>query len=159
MRSDAHSRDIDPDGVLLWEAYEGASGEMPLPPHAIVTSRAHDSKGRLKSRHYALVCENPLGFRAAVDGTLNTGSLRNLGNGGRPVGSSQITAVVDRTACSSSHGLSYPITTRATLVPPYAVQLSAPRQLSPHELRLLDDVSLDGETADDWMAVAKQLRG
>jgi hypothetical protein len=157
MRCDAHSRDSDPGGVLLWEAYEVASGEMPLPPHAIVTSRAHDSKGRLKSRHYALVCENPAGVSATMGETLDTGSLRNFGDGGRPIGSSQITAVVERTT-SSRHGLLYPIIARATLVAPYAVQLSAPRQLSSHEVRLLDDVSVYGETANDWIAVAKELR-
>src|SRR5258705_10031319 len=52
MRSRAHARDSDPDGVLLWEIYEVAREAVPLPPHAIITSRAHDRRGKLKSRHY-----------------------------------------------------------------------------------------------------------
>jgi len=157
MRSNAHSRDSRPNGVLLWQAYETADGEMPLPLHAVVISRAHDSKGNLKLRHYALVCENPMGIPCSSGGTLNAGSLRNFGDSGRPVGSSQITVVVERRTCNGPD-MSYPITARATLVAPYAVQLSAPRQLSAQELRLLDEVSFDGTTSDDWAAVAKRLR-
>src|SRR5882672_1443687 len=44
MLSRPHRRDSHPDGVLLWEAYKTTEGEVPLPPHAIVISRAHDSK-------------------------------------------------------------------------------------------------------------------
>jgi hypothetical protein len=62
MLSRPHRRDSHPDGVLLWEAYQTAEGQIPLPPHAIVISRAHDSRGRLKQRYYALACENPMGI-------------------------------------------------------------------------------------------------
>jgi len=48
MLSRPHRRDSHPDGVLLWEGYKTTAGEIPLPPHAIVISRAHDSKGRPK---------------------------------------------------------------------------------------------------------------
>jgi hypothetical protein len=157
MRSRAHARDSNPDGVLLWEAYEAARGAVPLPPHVIITSRAHDSRGRLKSRHYALVCETLVGLPCSGGGALDTGSFRNFGDGGKRMGSSQITAVVERTT-STSHSLAYPITARATLVAPYAVQLSAPRVLSANELRLLNDVSVDGKATADWIAVANQLR-
>jgi hypothetical protein len=157
MRTAAHRRDRDPDGVLLWEAYVATTGEIELPAHAIVISRAHDSTGSPKSRYYALVCENPSGIPDSGGGTLDTGILRNSGDGGGPVGPSQITAVVERRSAPSG-GLQYPITARATLVAPYAVTLAAPRQLSLGEKRLLDEASLEGKTSDDWMAVAKRLR-
>src|SRR5262249_9925546 len=157
MLSRPHRRDSHPDGVLLWEAYQTAEGEIPLPPHAIVISRAHDSKGRLKQRYYALVCENPMGILHSGRGTLETRTLRNFGNGGKPVGSSQVTAVVERTT-SHGEGRSYPITASATLITPYAVPLTASRKLSEQELRLLDQTSLGTMTAKDWIGVAKQIR-
>jgi hypothetical protein len=157
MLSRPHRRDSNPDGVLLWEAYQTRRGNMPLPPHAIVISRAHERNGSPKQRYYAFVCENPTGLSHSGGGTVDIGKLRNFGDGGKPIGSSQISAVVERAARTGT-GLSYPITARATLVAPYAVQLTAPRVLSPLERRLLDEVSLTGKTAEDWNAVVKQLR-
>ena len=157
MLSTPHWRDSDPDGVFLWEAYQTSCGDIVnLPPHAVVISRAHDSKGNQKSRYYALVCASPTGIPSSGRGTLNTGMLRNYGGG--PIGRSQITAVVELGTARCGESLSYPITARATLIAPYAVKLAAPRLLSPHDRRLLDEVSLDGKIAEDWMAVAKQLR-
>jgi hypothetical protein len=155
MLSRPHRRDSHPDGVLLWEAYKTTEGEIRLPPHAIVISRAHDSNGRPKQRYYALVCENPMAILHGGHGMLDTRTLRNFGNGGKPVGSSQVTAVVERTT-PHDRGRSYGITARATLTAPYAVQLTAQRKLSEQELRLLDQASLG--TATDWIAVAKQIR-
>jgi hypothetical protein len=157
MLSAPHRRDSNPDGVLLWEAYQTQRGKMPLPPHAIVISRAHERNGSPKQRYYAFVCENPAGLSHSGGGTVDMGKLRNFGDGGKPIGSSQISAVVERVARTGT-GLSYPVTARATLVTPYAVQLAAPRVLSPLEKRLLDEVSLTGKTAQDWNAVVKQLR-
>ena len=155
MRSSPNPRDSDPEGVLLWEAYETATGRVPIPPHVVVTSRAHDRKGRLKSRHYALVCANQTSVLRSGGGTLDSGTLRDFGDGGKSIGSSQITAVVERTT-SNSQGQPYPITARATLIAPYAVRLAEQRKLSEAELRLLDTARL---TAVDWIAVATQLRG
>jgi hypothetical protein len=157
MLSRAHRRDSQPDGVLLWKAYKTTRGEIPLPPHAIVISRAHDSKGRPKQRYYALVCENPMGIMHSGHEMLDTRTLRNFGNGGKPVGSSQVTAVVERTS-PHDKGWSYPVTASATLTAPYAVQLTAQRKLSEQELQLLHQASLGTMTAKEWIAVAKQIR-
>jgi hypothetical protein len=157
MPSRAHRRDSNPNGVLLWEEYETAKGKVKLPSHVVVVSRAHQQNGVLKLLYHALVCECPLGIPRTGGGSLDSRTFRNFGDGGRSIGSSQITAVVERTA-RNGNGRLYPIAARATLVAPYAVQLAAPRLLSPRERRLLDDVSLDGKTAEDWLAFAKQLR-
>jgi hypothetical protein len=157
MLSHPHRRDSHPDGVLLWEAYKTTRGEIPLPPHVIVISRAHDSNGRPKRRYYALVCENPMGILHSGRGILDTRTLRNFGNGGKPVGSSQVTAVVERTS-PHNKGWSYPLTASATLIAPYALQLTAQRKLSEQELQLLYQASLDTMTPKDWIAVAKQIR-
>lgn len=157
MLSAPHRRDSNPDGVLLWEEYQTATGKMPLPLHAIVISRAHERNGSPKQRYYALVCENPTGILLSGGGTLDTATLRNFGDGGKLLGSSQITAVVERTA-QVVRGLLYPITARAMLVSPHAVQLATSRELAPLERRLLDEVSIDGKTAQEWIAVAGRLR-
>jgi hypothetical protein len=152
-----HTRDSNPGAVLLWQAYKMPNGAIvSLPPHAIITSRAHDKNGNQKTRHYALVCENPSGYRSSRGRELDTRTLRNFGDGGKGVGSSQVTAVVERTTCNRA-GRLYPITAYGTLIAPYAVQLSAPRLLSSDEKRLLDDVSCAGKTSEDWMIVARQL--
>jgi hypothetical protein len=157
MRSVAHSRDSNPDGVLLWEAYETTNGRISLPPHAIVISRAHDSRGNPKSRYYALVCETKTGILRTAGGAVNTSTLRNFGDGGKSIGSSQITSLVQRIN-PNNNGLSYPITIRGTLVAPYSVRLTAPRALLPAELQLLQETSLDGKTPKDWLATARRLR-
>jgi hypothetical protein len=159
MRSHAHPRDSRPSTVALWETYEAAGGQAPLPPHVIVTSRGHDRKGNRKSRHYALVCKNPAGLLHGGGGDLDAATLCNFGHDGKPVGSSQITAVVDQVVNRRPMpSLPYPITASATLVAPYAVRLGAPRTLSPAELKLLDEVSAEGKSSNDWMAVVKHLR-
>jgi hypothetical protein len=142
---------------LLWEEYETAKGRIKLPTHVVVVSRAHRQNGVPKPRYHALVCESPLGLLRTGGGTLDSRTLRNFGDGGRSIGSSQITAVVERTG-RNGDGRVYPITARATLVAPYAAQLASPRLLSSGERRLLDEVSRDGKTTADWMAFAKQLR-
>jgi hypothetical protein len=89
MLSSPNQRDSDPDAVLLWEAYETSTGKVPIPPHVVITSRAHDRKGRLKSRHYALVCANQTFILRSGGGTLDSGTLRNFGDGGKCSGSQQ----------------------------------------------------------------------
>jgi hypothetical protein len=88
-----------------WEAF-------PLPEHAVVTSRA---SGRA---HYALVCFSAAPL--AVSGeevTLDVGWVRNLVSG-RPVGASQVTAVVTYKEASAAMGRVYPVAMQARLVHP-----------------------------------------
>jgi hypothetical protein len=162
MRSPAHSRDSNPEGVLLWEVYRSANGEEPLPRHVIVTSRAvRDDDGNLKRHHYALVCASSTVLGLTGGGTLNTGALQNTGTR-NPIGDSQITSVVEQRNVTSE-GKVYEIKMRATLADPYCVKLITPENLKPRELtarerQLLKDVCLDGKTIEDWKALTKQLR-
>lgn len=158
MLSVPHKRDSDPDSVLLWEAYKTIRGDIPLPLHVVTTSRAHDQKGNLKRRHYALVCTSPtVLMHSGGNGALRTNTLRNFGERGKPIGASQVTAVV---SCATHHdcGRTYPITARAMLAAPFAVQLTSPRMLSEPETRLLNSAVEAGTTAEDWIKIAKQLR-
>jgi hypothetical protein len=158
MPTRPHQRDSNPDGVLLWEEYETATGTTaPLPPHVVLCSGAHDKNGRQRSRYFVLVCENPSGIPHSGGGKIDTRTLRNFGDGGKPLDPRQGTAVVETTT-RHDKGAPYPITARATLTAPYAVQLAKPRTLSADERKLLNEVSREGATLDDWMLVAKQLR-
>jgi hypothetical protein len=152
MPSDAHSRDSNPDGVLVWEQYIIGETCKIVPLHAVVISRAHDKNGNLKSSYDALICESSEAIPRTAGGTVDIGKLRNIG--GRRIGSSQITAVVEPTPDKNGPSHLYPITARAMLVAPFAVRLTAPRLLSDRERSLLDEVSVDGKT----QAVARQLR-
>jgi len=129
MLNPPHARDSSPSGVLVWQAYQGSQGIRPLPPHVIVTSRELASNGRPKQRHYALVCASPTSFLCNDRTMLNAAMLRNIGERGKPVGSSQVTAVV---GVGSPNGRSacYEVTARAALVSPYGVILTSPRLLS-----------------------------
>jgi hypothetical protein len=155
MPTRAHPRDSNPEGVLLWDEYVTSTGTKRLPPHVVVISRAHRKNGRLKEVYYALVCENPLGISRGCGESLESWTLLNPS--GRPVGSSQITAVVERIPRKGT-GRTYPVTARAVLAAPYFVQLTGARELTQLERQLLEDVSLDGKTIDDWKAFVKKLR-
>jgi|SRR5215831_8339301 len=157
MPSRAHPRDSNPEGILLWDEYVTSTGTKErLPQHVVVISRAHQKNGRRKKVYYALVCENPLGILRSGGGSVESWTLRNPS--GKQVGSSQITAVIERMPRSGT-GLIYPITARAVLAAPYYfVRLTGARELKQLERQLLDEVSLDGKTVDDWNAFAKQLR-
>ena len=155
MRSAPHQRDSAPAAVVVWESYRTSAGEAAIPPHIIVTSRAYAGDGRLKSRHYALVCASPSSILSNGASTLNIAALRNVSGG--KVGSSQITAVVEKAA---PHGapMIYPVIARAALFAPFFATLSSPRQLSDHERRLLDEIGVEGRGREDWIGVVRQIR-
>jgi hypothetical protein len=155
VKSKPHVRDSHPEGVLLWEKYVTSTGPERLPQHVVVISRANKSNGRRKEDYYALVCENPLGILRSGGGSVDSGTLRNPT--GKRVGSSQITAVVERVPPNGTD-LIYSVIARAVLAAPYFVRLTGARPLTQLERQLLDEVSLDGKTVDDWKAFAKEIR-
>lgn len=157
MRSRPHPRDSNPDGVLLWNTYLTGKRELPLPPHVIVTSRAHAKDGRPKSRYHALVCKSRSSILRKKGGTLDAGTLRNIGERGRPVGPSQVTAAVELSEPTGT-SMQYEITARATLASPYVAALSCPRELSAAERRLLRELAKEAHGRDDWNTVARRLR-
>src|SRR5260370_37083545 len=111
MPSNAHSRDSNPDGVLVWEQYIIGDTRKTVPLHAVVISRAHDKNGNLKSSYDALICESSEAIPCTAGGTVDIGKLRNIG--GRRIGSSQITAVVEPAPDKNGPSRLYPITARA----------------------------------------------
>ncbi len=128
------SHDVSPARVVTWRAGHALDG-MPftLPEHVRVTSGAPEH-GR--ARHYALVCHRVAPLKVTASLRFFASSVRNLRTGA-PVGSSQVTAVVERHDGVSHSGSEYEIAFQAKLVHPFLVTLIEPADTSdahPHGL-------------------------
>jgi hypothetical protein len=129
----AKREDASPSSVVAWTEAQAFSGEdYRLPERSLITSR-FDAL-RPKPRHYALVCfsETPIAVESSSE-HVHFAALRNLLTS-RPVGASQVTAVVQLEAKAEHAGAcSYQVAFRAQLVPPYLVSLRAPVPLASTE--------------------------
>lgn len=131
IRSAPRLVDVAPESVVAWSHGQTLDGNLiPLPEGSVVLSRAKETS----RPHYALVCaaSEPLVLEkgATTDATLvRLCDLRNLLSG-KPVGASQVTAVVSRTVSEAVAELAYPIAFRAKLVSPYFLRLVGPVRIS-----------------------------
>jgi len=132
-----------PSSVLVCTQAKTFDGKpYSLPPRSLVTSR--DTSNPRKSVHYALVCfrQKSIGDDGG-EATVAFDHVVNLRTG-RPVGASQVTAVVEQQAQPTA-SRAYPVVFTALLVPPYFVHLNAP-------------VPLTRETdCDGWSRSVKRL--
>ena len=143
MKSSARAEDVAPSAVVAWTSGETLSGDSyPLPDHSLVTSGRNPIAPR--NTHYALVCfcDSPLASSRRKDRIALT-ELSNLLTG-RPVGTSQTTAIVQRKAERVLEDSAYEITIRAKLVYPYFLTLRDPIPLSHPEFPL------------DWRGIIRQ---
>lgn len=100
-----------------------------LSAQSLITSRLDPITPR--DVHYALVCYSDRSlFGAVSEGKLVFGRLRNLLTG-RPVGASQVTAVVQYDKTADETGAAYDVKFRAVLAPPYFIRLRRPTPLPP----------------------------
>lgn len=115
--------DVNPERVVEWTSARGLDGmEFDIPACSKVVSRAVD--GPRGQRHYSLVCSAPNDLREVnVDAQFGSASVRNLVSGS-PVGSSQVTSVVESTG--EDGGRAYSVRVVAELVYPYMLELSRP---------------------------------
>jgi len=110
-------RDVDaqPRGIVRWLGGLTLDGDRyALPDGVLVTSREKQTP------HYALVCSSPAALAFCDQGQLDVAALRNLGSG-RPVGASQVTAIVEHSP--ESGGRLYPVLLQARLAWPYFLRL------------------------------------
>jgi hypothetical protein len=148
--------DTDPGDVAVWQAYRTADGrERPVPPTVIVSSGAHTRSGNLKHRYYALICLARSPLHVTGGGALNSGELSNIG--GRPVGSSQTTAVVERRV-GLGDTAAYGVNARAELSSPFFANLVRPQVLSAAQRRLLVELGKEGVTVEEWMKTVPKIR-
>jgi len=125
MKSAPKCKDVSPAAVATWTSATGLDGRsFELPNNSVVTSRFDILAP--KKGHYALVCYSDVPLTLARgEGTLSFSKLRNILTG-RPVGASQVTAVVEQSFDRCVDLATYDIAIRATLVAPYFVRLADP---------------------------------
>lgn len=149
----AAAADENPIGVLLWLHYVRNDGTLAtLPPASFVTSRDASGKGRVKTSHFALFCHAEEPLAAAELGILHFGDLRNLETK-KPVGFSQVTAVVDRGG-SASGDRQYPVLLATRLMHPYAARLATPVPLPPEDFRAIDTIATSNDESAWINAIA-----
>ena len=121
-------KDISPAAVVVWteaDALDGSS--FKIPSTSMITSRYNPQTPR--PYHFALVCysaepllplksKHKIGFK----------QLRNLRTG-RPVGASQVTAVVQCTQTTPREKLVYDVAISAKLIHPYFIRLKNPSEM------------------------------
>jgi hypothetical protein len=92
IKSSPRLADSAPPATALWGWGLTLEGErFRLPEHSLVTSRYDPERPRRE--HFALVCKCEAIVKSSHEDELTTSELRNL-IPGRPVGASQVTAVV-----------------------------------------------------------------
>jgi hypothetical protein len=135
--------DSAPEVVAAWGSAETLEGEsFRLPESSLVTSR-YDPGTSSKDSRYALVCSSSGSLEETrCDEKIALANLRNLITG-RPVGSSQVTAVVSKLNGNIEGMPNYTVHIRATLVYPYFVRLRDPILLSKPD--------------QDWGATVRQI--
>lgn len=123
IRSRPRDLDVAPGAVAVWtRARTFGNKAWSLPASSLVTSHA----GRAVGRHYALVCRSDYPLTPSDDGpAFRMSELTNLRTD-RPVGPSQVTAIVRHRPQKSSFGLEYQAAMIIDLVAPYVVALEAP---------------------------------
>jgi hypothetical protein len=130
IRSVPRRDDSKPASVVVWTSAETLAGEeYRLPQRSLITSRLDPRNPR--NRHYALVCysESPITISLGTE-RVQFADLRNLLTG-RPVGASQVTAVVYSDPFPSGKGIAYNVAFRVQLAPPYFISLGSAIPLVP----------------------------
>jgi hypothetical protein len=126
MKSRPKAVDVSPEIKLVWKTYVDLDGVVrPLPNGARVTSRAARA-------HYVLICRSNTPLALGDFGPFDPRAYRNAGEGAKPIGASQVTALI-RCVSDESPDTPYRINLRAKLVG--WVKLGAPS---------LDDASPGG---------------
>lgn len=122
--------DVNPPAVVAWANGIGLDGEpFTLPEGALVTSRFDPTSP--KGVHYALVCHSEAPLALLTNGaSIQFRALRNLVTQ-RPLGASQVTAVVEYEDGHPRDSKGYVIAMRARLTAPYFIRLHHPIPINP----------------------------
>lgn len=154
MRSRPRAVDADPRGILLWRRYLDERGvERRLPENILVTSGAGDAD-RPKRAHYALLCrsEHTLALGRSPS-AFDPSAHRNAGVSGRPVGASQVTALLRRVA-PDGPAPGYAVDMEARLTGACWVRLTDPVPVARARVDALDEVA----DVDRWLEAVYELR-
>jgi hypothetical protein len=157
MKSRPKTADANPSATVAWRRYFDLSGlERPLPANVIVTSRRDSAKGP-KRAHFALMCMSSAPLVIERGTSFDVSAYRNAGGSGAPVGASQVTALLRRSAEDLGRS-DYEVNLRAWLTGSYWVKLSDPVEVEAslsERLAAISDVAGDAE----WLRIASDIRG
>jgi hypothetical protein len=128
IRSQPRPQDVSPEKIVRWHMGRTLDGQViQLPVGSFVTSGAKSSSPQ--RRRYALICSSAEPIRRTCYGHFYTDQVSNILTG-RPVGASQVTAIVCTNMLSTRPiGTRYQIAMRAVLVPPYFVELAEAEEI------------------------------
>jgi hypothetical protein len=154
MKTRPRRADMSPTGVVVWRSYIDHWGdEHSLPPGTLVTSKG----GKEKARHYALVCQSSVPLSLDDLGLFDPSAYRNISEAKRPIGASQVTALVKRVSGERTD-TPYRINLRAKLALSFWVKLSQPLELTPAKRALLDRSRSRVQSPVEWLELVAQLR-
>lgn len=157
MKSRPKAVDVSPNRVVVWRGYFGLDGEeLRLPPNSLVTSRAKAS-GRA---HYALICHAARKLELADHGAFDPAAYLNVSAAGRPVGASQVTALLRRIS-PEADTTCYRINLRASLAKTFWVKLTDPIELTCRARAQLTETLHDAASMSptDWLRFVTTIRG
>jgi hypothetical protein len=153
MKTRPKPADSAPSRTLVWRRYVGHDGGLrPLPPNALITSRADSTLGP-KTKHFALMCysQHPLILQRGEP--FDPHAFRNASEAGASVGASQVTALLRRVSCGRNE-TDYEVNLRAAMVGDYWVKLADPVEWT-SDFRDLDALSV---TPNDWLTFVGRAR-
>ncbi len=147
-------KDSAPDVVWLWDGWATNDDQGQIPANVLVTGGSGPARS-----HYALVCRSDAPLRLHDHGIFDPKqcwtykSRNNKGNEKAP-GPSQVTSLLwDRRPSQHIAG-DYRTGFRATLIRPWTVKLTHPRQLTGAERAMIKGY----REGDDWMSLVRALR-
>ena len=126
--------------------------------HVLVTSRLGTGRGN-RGVHYALICRSDEALRLDDLGGFDPSAYRNVGAGGGPVGSSQVTALLVRTR-DESPASEYRVNLRAKLAGSCWVRLARPCLLGAAAGAAISAASARALEMDsgDWISTVSAIR-
>jgi hypothetical protein len=153
-----------PPLVMVWRKYRTLAGHqnIDMPENVLVTSSVSTKDGKLKSNHFALVCNSRAAIQAANIGRFANSHYKNLtkSGSGYELGSSQrgqrTTAPLVK---SSSHAITpadcdADIQFSAHFVAPYCVELQDSKRVPYPQILALNSI----KSVDQWLSAVAAIR-
>lgn len=161
MKSKPKIEDLAPKNIYVWRQFIDTSGIHDLPPGVLITSRGSTSLIS-KRQHFALICQSKNPLVLGELGLFNPSSYRNFSKANRPIGASQVTAIVKKIeTIDAASGADYQINLTAKLFGSYWVKLSDPIELSPFERNYFENTVSDCSKfrINEWREFVNEVRG
>jgi hypothetical protein len=157
MKSRPKIGDVAPKGLMVWRRYVDFGGaEQALSPNTLITSSLKSSN----RAHYALMCCSEDRLELRKNRSFDPSAYVNVSEAARPVGASQVTALVRRIRPEKSV-TDYHVNLKAALARSYWVKLADPVELTIGMRGELEEalVAVDEMSPADWLKFSMAMRG